>query len=159
MGGIQNPVSFIGQTVLGATIGVPLSVDANGGLQSLLPGIYVTATASTTTNSGTDALLNSMTSTPAAGTYSVQFNCDVQCNSPGGAVSFSIYVGGSQIAVSLLKTIPLDGGTLSIGTGRDIIFLIEEVAVNGSQAVEVRWSTSSGTATVGNRKLRLRRES
>lgn len=117
--------------------------------------IFVIGTSTITTTSSTDALMTGMTTTPASGIYEVLFNCDVQCNNAGGAVSFSIYVGGAQIASSLLKTIPLDGGTLSIGTGRDIVFLLDEVSPNGAQAVEIRWSTSGGTATTSNRKLAL----
>lgn len=118
---------------------------------------YVSATATVTTTSGTDALITSMTATPAAGNYLVHFNCDVQCNNAGGAVSFSYYIAGVQQTTSLRKTIPLDGGTLSIGTGRDIVFIMDYVTVTGAQAVEVRWSTSAGTATVGDRTFILER--
>lgn len=118
---------------------------------------YVSATGTITTTSGTDALMTSMTVTPAAGNYRVDFNCDVQCNNAGGAVSFSFYVGGVQQGSSLRKTIPLDGGTLSIGTGRDIVFVMDYIAVNGSQAIEVRWSTSAGTATASARTMLVTR--
>lgn len=122
-----------------------------------IPLNFVTATNTITTTSSTDALMASMTLSPAEGNYEVLFNCDVQCNNAGGAVSFSVYVNAVQVASSLLKTIPLDGGTLSIGTGRDIIFLLEDITVAAGQAVEIRWSTSGGTATTSNRKMRLMR--
>lgn len=118
-----------------------------------ITSFYVSATATATTTSGTDALLTTMTTTPAAGTYFVTFNTDLQCNNAGGAISISFYVGGSQQATSLRKEIPLDGGTLSIGTGRGIVSLSDQIVVNGSQAIEVRWSTSGGTATTAARAL------
>lgn len=112
-----------------------------------------TATGDTTTTSGTDALINSMTVTPAAGTYLVLFNSSMVSNQAGATISTSYYVGGSQVAASLRKIIPFDGGTLSALNARGLMTLSEEIAVNGSQAIEVRWSTSGGTATCGPRSL------
>lgn len=113
----------------------------------------VTATGNTTTTSGTDALINSMTTTPVAGTYMVFFNTDINSNAAGSAISVSYYVGGVQVAATLRKTSHFDGGTLSAGSARAIVSLQSIIAVNGSQAIEVRWSTSSGTATAANRSL------
>lgn len=112
-----------------------------------------TATANATTTSGTDALMTGMTMTPAAGTYLVLFNTDINSNSAGAAISFSFYVAGSQITTSLRKISHFDGGTLSAGSARGQACLQELITVTGSQAVEVRWSTSSGTATAAARSL------
>lgn len=111
------------------------------------------ATGDATTSSGTDALLTGMTQTLASGTYLVWFNTSITSPTPGAAISSSIYVGGVQKADSLRKIIPCDGGTLSSGSGRGIMQVVGRVTVNGSQAVELRWSTSSGTATCGPRTM------
>lgn len=113
----------------------------------------ITATGTVTTNSGTDAVITSMTTTPAAGTYLVLFNTDMISNAAGAAITFSIYLGGSQIAATQRKIIPFDGGTLSSLTARGLATLQALVAVNGSQAIDIRWSTSGGTATLSDRSL------
>lgn len=113
----------------------------------------ITATADATTTSSTDALINSMTTTPVAGTYLVFFNASATSNTAGAAISFSYYLAGSQIAATLRKIIPLDGGTLSVGSARGLTGIHQKVTFNGSQALEVRWSISSGTGTCHQRVL------
>lgn len=105
------------------------------------------ATGDTTTSSGTDALLNSMTLTPSAGTYLVMFSSSMTSNAPGAAISSSFYIAGVQRGESLRKIIPCDGGTLSSGSGRGVMDISDIITVTGSQAIEIRWSISSGTAT------------
>lgn len=123
------------------------------GSASSLVSSETTATANTTTASGTDALMNSMTVTPAAGTYLVLFNTDIESNAAGAAVSLSYYLAGVQVTGSLRKTSHFDGGALSAGSARAVAQLQDIIAVNGSQAIEVRWSTSGGTATAAQRSL------
>lgn len=114
----------------------------------------VTATSSTNTTSSTDALLNSMTTgNLPQGTYLILFNADFESNAAGAAISFSYYLGGSQVATSLRKIIPFDGGALSATAARGIAQLQQVITVSGAQAVEVRWSISSGTATAAARSL------
>lgn len=112
-------------------------------------------TGNTTTTSSTDALMNGMTKTPAAGTYLVLFNTDIDSNAAGAAISFSYYLAGVQIGSSLRKISPFDGGALSAGDARAVAALQDVITVTGAQAIEVRWSTSSGTATAANRSLIL----
>lgn len=113
----------------------------------------VNATASATAGTGADALMTTMTVTPAAGTYLVNFSCDITSNTSGAAISVSIYVGGSQKADSLRKIIPFSGGTLTSGNARGFCGTNGLVTVNGSQAIEIRWSASSGTNTTAARTL------
>lgn len=113
----------------------------------------ITSVTPVTTTSGTDALLTSMTVTPVAGTYLVLFGTDLNSNAAGATITFSYYVGGSQIAASQRKIIPFDGGALSSLAARGMGSLQSLITVNGSQAIEVRWSMSSGTATAANRSL------
>lgn len=113
----------------------------------------ITATASATAGTGADALMTGMTITPAAGKYIVWFSCDINAINAGAATSVSIYVGGSQIAASLRKVVPFCGGTLTSGSARCGVAVHGTVTVNGSQAIEIRWSASSGTNTVADRTL------
>lgn len=112
-----------------------------------------TATANATTTSGTDALINSMTLTLTAGTYLFMFSAGIQSSNAGAVITTSFYVGGSQRADSVRAIAPFDGGTLSALTGRCGVSIQGVITVNGSQAVEVRWNTTGGTATCGPRTL------
>lgn len=113
----------------------------------------ITSVTPVNTTSGTDAVMTSMTTTPAAGTYLVLFNTDINSTNAGAAISFSYYLAGSQIAATLRKIIPFDGGALSATAARGLASLQSIITVNGSQVVDVRWSTSGGTATAANRSL------
>lgn len=113
----------------------------------------VTDTASATTTSSTDALLTAMTITPVAGTYLCNFSSSIDNNTAGMAVSVSYYIGGTQKGATLIKSSVFDGGALSAGDARGSVHLSTLVTVTGSQAIEIRWSTSSGTATCGPRSM------
>lgn len=154
---VFNPAIFIGEAVPGSVSGAPLAVDSNGLLVSGLTTQVVTDTANTTTTSGSDVLLTSMTLTPVAGTYMVIFNTSVTDAAAGSAVSFSLYIGGVQDSGSLVKVAPFDGGTLSATSARSTAACIAVETVNGSQSIAVQWSTSSGTPTCGPRRMILLR--
>lgn len=154
---IFNPAVFIGQTVFGAVAGSPLSADANGLLVSGTSNTEVSATASTNAGTGADTLMSGMTITPVSGTYLVFFSCDINSNTAGAAISVSIYVAGSQKADSLRKVIPFAGGTLTSGSARAMASTNGVVTVNGSQAIEIRWSASSGTNSAAARTMNILR--
>lgn len=115
-----------------------------------------TATTSTNTSSGTDALMNSMTLTLAAGTYIAWFSCDINSPTAGAAISVSLYNNAVQIADSLRKIIPFSGGTLTSGSARGCVAINKVVTVSTGN-LEVRWSTSSGTVTAASRTLTVLR--
>lgn len=117
----------------------------------------VSATASATAGTGADALLTGMTITPVAGTYIVWFSCDLNSPTAGVVISVSIYVGGVQKADSLRKVMPFAGGTLTSGSQRVGVATNGQVVVNGSQAIEIRWSASSGSPTAAARTLNILR--
>lgn len=106
-----------------------------------------------------DTLMSGMTLTPAAGSYLTWFSCDINSATTGSVTSISIYVGGVQKADSLRKVQPFDGGTLSATTARCGVATNGVVSVNGSQAIEIRWSDSNGTNTVNARTLNILRVS
>lgn len=137
-------VNAQGQLTAAANVTIPTSVFQE-----------VTATANTTTNSGTDGLMNTMTVTPVSGTYLVWFSSDFNSPTAGAVISISIYIGGTQNAASLRKFMPFTGGTLTTGSQRIEASTKAQVVVNGSQAIELRWSTSAGTMTAAARSLNI----
>lgn len=110
--------------------------------------------ANATTTSGTDAVLTTMTSgNLTAGTYLFNFTSSITSNNAGASVSYSFYLGGTQQPNTLMKTAPFDGGTLSVASARGAAAITYIATLNGSQALEVRWSTTGGTATCGPRTM------
>lgn len=109
------------------------------------------ATASDTTTSVTDTLIASMTITPAAGVWDVNFRGST-LNSGNGAERnyFSVYVGGVQVAASEIRVGIAGGAVVPIATGGI-------VTVNGSQAIQIRWRVAAGTGTVYQRAMSVRR--
>lgn len=154
---IFNPFVFIGEFVSGAVNGAPLSTDSNGLLTSGISHFEASATTNTNAGTGGDTLMVGMTITPVAGTYLVWFSCDILSNTAGAAISVSIYVGGTQKADSLRKIIPFSGGTLTSGNARGGVATNGVVAVNGAQAIEIRWSASNGTNTAATRTMNILR--
>lgn len=131
-------------------------------VQVITQGVFplvtrVVATAGTITSSSTNALLNSMTITPAAGSYNVRFVGDFESNASGAAITALFRLGGVDQTNSQQKIIPFDGGALSAGAARGMMVLEDLLTVNGSQTIEVYWSISSGTATAAVRKLILQK--
>ena len=109
------------------------------------------ATATTTTTSGSDVLVNSMTLTPAAGTYLVTFSGSVRQSASNDSIFTSIYSGGTQVAASERE--------FKRGSNQGNItasFCCQaKVTVNGAQAIEGRWRETGGTATMYERTLSI----
>ena len=103
------------------------------------------ASADDTLDQTSDTLLNSMTLTPASGEYLAVFSGDFlvpTAPTDGDHVTFSIYVGGTQVTHSERLYEEEDGVTnTSIP-----ITLTCEVNPNGSQAVEVRYRASAASS-------------
>lgn len=115
--------------------------------------VQTTATASASAPTGANATLISISPNPIAGTYYISCSFDVSSGVAGAAIQASVYIGGSQVTDSNRKIVPFSGGTLTSGSGRGVIHTQALVAVNGSQAVEVRWSTSNAGPTAVARNL------
>lgn len=149
---------FIGEDIAGSTVGAPLSADASGQLASGITNLEFSATADTTTTSPTDVLMNAMTtaSNPAAGDYFVFFSTCVDHSAQSVAVVVSIYVGGSLVTNSVRSPVPRFNA-LGANSLSPCVMINEKVTVNGSQAIEVRWKTASGTATAHQRTLDILR--
>jgi hypothetical protein len=121
-------------------------------------------TSSTTTNttaSTTDALLtNSISGTPAAGTWLVMFTCSMGLNSTTGAQTFiSLYKGasGSTTKVSGTERRVQNG---SGGQGASVVHSASFQTIqtfNGTDIYEIRWRVSGGTSSIFSRAISLLR--
>lgn len=132
------------------------STVASWGSATTLSTTEVSATADTTTTSSTDVLMNSMTITPAAGTYLVWFSSTVDHSNQAVLITASIYSGGSLSAASARAVMPRFNG-IGADTLSPCVATNGIVTVNGSQAIEIRWKTPSGTATAHQRTLDILR--
>lgn len=115
-----------------------------------LANTVASATVQTTTTSTTDVSLDTMTLTPAAGTYLVLFNCQTDNTNNGKINTFTLYVGGTiqtdtAYATQVDNDIPHNISMSAVKT------------VNGSRAIEVRWKTNANTGRVNTRNLILLR--
>lgn len=149
---VENPLAFIGEVVKGATNGAPLSTDANGKLASGIVNGEVSSTSSSTCTT-TDGVLNSMTVTPAAGTYLVMFSSDFNSTVAGLVITLTFNVGGTNSGVTQRKFMPFTGGTLTTGSQRIMSSLHAIITVNGSQAIAVHCATSSSTSATASMQL------
>lgn len=153
---INNPSLFIGEVVLNATKGAPLSVNSTGNLSSGLTASEVVFSTNLTTTSTTDVLMTGITTTPVAGTYIVWFSNWLTHSNGNAIITQTMYVGGVAKADSIRASIPFVGALSAVT--QDITAAMQGViTVNGSQAVEIRWKTSTGTGTAHNGNLTLLR--
>jgi hypothetical protein len=104
-----------------------------------------TANGDITTTSATYVLATGMTLTPPAGTYLVRFTGSAEPGNTNTAAEMSIFVDGVQDTGSERHV--ERGG--SQDPGGPAGFVCEaKVTVNGSQAIEGRWLSGGGTATL-----------
>lgn len=112
-----------------------------------------TATATDTTTSATDTQMASMTLTPGAGDYMVYFSGSMQ-NSVTGDTYISLYSNGVQIAHSeryLVTEESFPSTKYPVATHAYI------AGIGASDVIEVKWRTSTGTATAYNRTLTVQK--
>jgi len=107
-----------------------------------------TSTASATTTSTSFVAMTGMTiTTPAAGTYLVNFSTStVNSGNSADRNYFALYVGGSIVSHTE-RRVGISGGAYVPA----VISAI--VSVDGSQNIEVRWRVTAGTGTVQQRTL------
>lgn len=98
-----------------------------------------------TTNT-TDTLMTGQTITPPAGTYLVSGRAAVSATTNNRLVSVSIYAGGSKATGSEAAGFIRTGNATFTSADISNIKTDAIVTVNGSQAIELRWRTSGGTA-------------
>lgn len=111
------------------------------------------ATSNTSTTSSSYTAINSMSTTPAAGTYIVTFSASGKGNSDDQEMQVCIYAGGSAQTHS-----ERDYGFEADANNNDRRFSIHTqalITVNGGQAIEARYKTNTGTFNMYERSLTL----
>ena len=113
-------------------------------VQSAVPTEF-TATARVTTTSGTYSTISGMTTTPAAGTYKVEFTCSADLTgATNGDVALHI-AAAEQTSTTRNISITTGFGT---PTQASSVAFSKIITVNGSQVVDVRFRENGG-ATLG----------
>lgn len=149
---VENFIMFIGQKVLGAVAGAPLSVSATGGLQSGIPFTQITS-ATATTCATSQTAITGITTTPVAGTYLITYSTDFNSANGGTTVTVNLSVGGTNVSITQRKFMPFAGGTLTSGAQR-LPFSVTTIQVlNGSQILAANCVTSASTATTANSEM------
>lgn len=101
----------------------------------------VTGSGNITTTSTTPTLATGMTITPTAGNYLIWFVSSVDLTvSPSQYIELSIFVGGTQITTSIVRSSDTTGFT-------EAFACIASAGVDGTQAIEGRWRVTGGAAT------------
>lgn len=149
---VRNPSVFVGEVVNGATAGAPLITSATGKVASGISFLEVTATAVVTTTSTADVLMTTMTETPAAGTWLVNFSTWCSHSNGNDTITMSLYFNGTQKTDSVRTLIPFDGAVGAI-TQDMPVSINAIVAANGTNPVQIEWHTNGGTATCTQRTL------
>lgn len=130
--------------------GTPISpYNIGGGLSSN----EVSSSSSTSTTSSSYSAVNSMNSTPAAGTYMVTFTASGKGSADDQEMQICLYKNGSSIAHT-----ERDYGFEADASNNDRRFSIHTqalVTVNGSQAIEARYKTNTGTFSIYERSMVL----
>lgn len=154
---IRNPVIFVGETILGGTAGAPLAQSSSGQVASGLTTLTTGQITSTTTNSSTTpAQMASMTLTnPPAGTYWVFFDGTVESGTGGNSVTVYLYLNTTATGES--RNIQFPTATL-IDSGYPFYIGLNSpgIVVNGSQSINIYWSSTASAAqqsTMLNRRL------
>lgn len=150
---VTNPVGFIGQAILGATEGGPLTVDSGGRLVSGLPVTsYVSVTGTTSAaTSASYATMTSLTLSPLAGTYQVHCRTSVTHSTNNADILMAVHVAGVIVSDSISQARPfIQGGlTPSLSVPMNLCSNTE-VTVTAGQAITCGWRTTAGTATSEN---------
>lgn len=124
--------------------------------ESALPVIdFVNQATNVTRSNSADALLSGMTKTGLVGNYEFTFRGDMTSDQAGQAISYSFYKNGAQVAGTLQKMSPFDGGALSAGEARATAYTDWKfTGLIVTDTIEVRWSMSGGTATSHSRRMK-----
>jgi len=111
----------------------------------------VSSNTAITRSSALLALMTGMTITPASGNYLVMANGIVQNDDNSGISYFQIFAGGVAITNSLRK-IEVNTQTKNIYSSWSTM---AKVTVNGSEAIEIRWTGQPGTSTAKERTMEI----
>lgn len=113
----------------------------------------VSSSTSTSTTSSSYTQVNSMSSTPAAGTYMVSFAASGKGTADNQEMQVILYKNGSSITHT-----ERDYGFEADANNNDKRFAIHTqalITVNGSEAIEARYKTNTGTFNIYERSMTL----
>lgn len=151
----QTPVVTV--NALGHVTSVTLQTTAPTTLNST----GVSATGNVTTTSATFSVITTMTTTPVAGTYLVLFNGSFFNTGANTGGEYAIFTGGTQgetrtldCQTAILGLIALSSNSITVPA-----FVMGQVTVNGSQAIDIRFRRTNGAGSIGcgNRRLQIMR--
>ena len=106
----------------------------------------VSATDAPTTTSLTDVAIPSLNQTPGAGNYVLWASVQWSGSASAVVATFSIYINGVQVAGSERAIRVTAGGASMVCSMMQYL-----TGVTAGQVVDIRWRTSTGTLTGGNR--------
>jgi hypothetical protein len=99
--------------------------------------------------------MTGMTITPGAGDYLVSFSGSLANSSNNSEIDIAVYVNGVQAAASVRRYDNLASGD----TIPSSIAAYKVTGVLDAQAIEIRWRTSAGTASVWQRNMTVQETS
>jgi hypothetical protein len=112
---------------------------------------YISATSAVTTTSSTFAVVGSMTTTPTAGTYKLDFTCSAAISASNSTGDFGVFIAGTEQA-QCRRTIA-NGAANAV---QNTIAISTIITVNGSQVVTIQFrENASATLTANARELIL----
>jgi hypothetical protein len=105
--------------------------------------ISTSSSAAVNSTSATFASLSGITTTPAAGSYVLNFSASAQISANVAVGEWAVFVGGVQQTVTNRRVASVSTTTIQVP-----VSISTTVTVNGSQAVDVQFRRVSGTGTV-----------
>lgn len=162
---ITHATSGVSAGSVGSSTQIPtITVNATGHVTSILQQNLqvtyqtVTSTTAISTTSGTMAVMTDMTLTPPSGTYLILFSGNVWCTGGGNASGdVAIYANNAAVTGALREVeivVAMALGLIGTATVKPAAGLLVGIAaVNGSQAIDVRYNRSNGTVHGGDRSL------
>ncbi len=128
-----------------------ITISAGGGTGTTITTLFTSATGNITTTSTTDVLMTGMQiANVPAGRYLLSFGTSLSVSTTA-TVNTSIYAGGTIVANS---TLPFARGSQAVTAQHAYSNFV--ITLASTQTVEIRWRTSTGTATANtNRYLTL----
>ena len=126
-----------------------VGVGSTNNLASAILNRRLTSTTPFATSSPSDVPITSFSLTPESGTYAVWYNASVRLSANNSLAYTSLWIGGVHYASSERVVQGVGSNFVSTATMLDI------VAFNGSEILDVRVRVTSGTFTINDRTLVL----
>lgn len=137
-----------------ATLTPVITTDAQGRVSSItettpvlnIPTSITLSSTLITTTSTTYVVMTGQTITPAAGTYVVTGRACISATSNSRTIELALFLGGVIVADTGTTAFIRTGSGFGSNTDIENETTFAVITVNGSQAIDLRWQTSGGTA-------------